>query len=244
MSADLINAERVFARLLPRLFRGTAAGALAELMQNAQRAGASRFDIATDGRDDGTCRVVFADDGRGIAGDTARARLLRVADSDWPAEGVREVAVATHGGTLALDARRWFGDDDPADGAAYRAGWRARLAPAPEADDARGCRITVVADAAFAEAIRRALPSRLPVPSPYGGVADYAGHYPSAGYGDLLAVRLDGAAVDTTLPAALALADAPVAGTYLGCPARLDLPQHGERPRLVVNWYGQVVIHH
>lgn len=263
MTADLINTDAVFAQFLPRLFRGTAATALAELLQNAQRAGASRFDVAIENLEDGTCRVVFADDGRGIVGDAAWARLLRVADSDWPAEvldaqkpmgvgfyallaaeGVREVSVASRGGTLALDARRWFGRDDPAAGADYRAGWRDRLSPPSSDGDAGGCRIVVVADAAFAADIRRALPPRLPEPSWYSGVADYAGRYPAAGYGDLLAVRLDGEAVDTNLPDALALADAPVAGTYLGCPARLDLPRHGERPRLVVNWYGQLLIHH
>lgn len=259
---DLINAERVFAQLLPRLFRGTAAGALAELLQNAQRAGASTVDIATEEFADGTCRVVCADDGRGIAGDAAWARLLRVADSDWPAEvldaqkpmgvgfyallaaeGVREVVVASQGGTLALDARRWYGRDDLADGAAYRAGWRARLHPPVEPDRGSFCRIAITADAAFADAIRRALPRHLLEPTPYACVADYGGQYPAAGYGDLLAVRLDGEPVDTALPRALALAEAPVEGTYLGCPARLDLPKQGERCRLVVNWYGQVVIH-
>jgi hypothetical protein len=125
-----VNEDRVIANAMPLLFQ-KGWPVIAELVQNAQRAGSTQVRIRRSPED--ACLIV-EDDGEGIADIDALIRLFIVGESGFsdakvaqqrPAgmgfyallAGAKKVKVASQFGSLMVESRKWF----------HHAGYRDRL---------------------------------------------------------------------------------------------------------------------
>ncbi len=133
--ATMINEDNLF-KTLRRTFANALSEMLGEVLQNSQRAGATRVEIATSAGKEQSI-VTIEDDGRGIADWRA---LLVVAQSDFDRavmedqapmgvgfgsvlayDGIASVGIASGGRSLHIETGRWWEDR------AYREGWEGRL---------------------------------------------------------------------------------------------------------------------
>lgn len=237
----LVHPERIFG-VVQRLYTGHPDEILGEMLQNAQRAGASSFDVRIE--DD---LVKFSDNGKGIEGDLEGFRtLLSIADSHYSPEveaeqapmgvgfysllsnqDVRQVRVDSAGKSLTIDTRRWFTDH------AYRRNWTDLIAPS---SIRTGMVIEVVCGEKFRFEINRLFKPEWSRPLMTSGLP------PWAGYGNFLAIRLN----DTLLPAELPefLKLQPLLETeYLGNRLTIGFSPDSNHPHAgsYVNWFGQLV---
>lgn len=239
MTDLLINPERLRASLR-RLFSNDWNEIAGELLQNAQRACASRIAFRTT-----ETGFTAHDDGHGVRGGIDGVHtLLSLGDSAFAhpaiadqhplglgvhallaAEGVQQVSFASGSLAVTIDAARWWSDT------AYVAAWRELVTPlaAPVA----GLRISVTCAPAVTAALVREL--RRPVSALDERSA------PQHGYDDLLSVTLDGERLDTAVPAWL-LPQPIVETSYLGCRLTVGASRASYRAFGLVNWYGQLII--
>jgi hypothetical protein len=220
LDAGLINPDAVRASL-PRLFSGSWSEILDELLQNAQRAGATLVTI-----EDQLDRLVFQDDGCGLDGTLESFRLLlSIGDSGWEEsvqeqsplglglhallahDDVRTVTLESGGRKIVLDAKRWWHDKD------YYTAWPKLL---QDSSVKRGFRVE-------AQRPREVHSTSL-------GMQTRAD-----GYRDLLRIRYNGALLAPAVPDA---ANYQIC-SYLG--NAVWLPKTGACSGTRINWYGQYV---
>jgi len=120
-----VNEDRVIANAMPLLFQ-KGWPVIAELVQNAQRAGSSQVCITRD-IEEGTLRI--EDDGEGMGDIQELIPLFVVGESDYdnpqvmqqrPAgmgfyallSSAREVTITSQFGTLTVDSEKWFHDPE------------------------------------------------------------------------------------------------------------------------------------
>lgn len=128
----LVHPDRLFG-VVQRLFTGSVEEVLGELLQNAQRSGATEVDIRID-----QDRMVFSDNGTGLKKGLEGFRtLLAIADSNYRPEveatqspmgvgfyallshpGISQVDIQSGGRAMAIDTARWFSDSQ------YRNAWK------------------------------------------------------------------------------------------------------------------------
>ncbi len=133
--ATMMNEDNLF-KTLRRTFANALSEMLGEVLQNSQRAGATRVEIATSAGKEQSI-VTIEDDGRGIADWRA---LLVVAQSDFDRavmedqapmgvgfgsvlayDSIASVGIASGGRSLHIETGRGWEDR------AYREGWEGRL---------------------------------------------------------------------------------------------------------------------
>lgn len=255
---SLINEERLWGSLR-RFFDGSVAEVLAELLQNSQRATAGApperrvVEIAIPPPGPGPHAIAYRDRGHGIAGIDGLRALLTVADSAFedPAvaldqhplglgfyslvarAGVSGIELRSGALAFALDTARWWSD------AAYRAGWRERVATLPDDEATDGFALRIACD----EPTRAAFAAALPTLLPHGYDPRWQPSlrpWPAVGYAGVLDIRVDGAPVVVETPPALALPGAAVVAEYRGCAARVAFAD--DMGFLTVNWYGQTIV--
>jgi len=249
--ATMINEDNLF-KTLRRTFANALSEMLGEVLQNSQRAGATRVEIATSAGKEQSI-VTIEDDGRGIADWRA---LLVVAQSDFDRavmedqapmgvgfgsvlayDGIASVGIASGGRSLHIETGRWWEDR------AYREGWEGRL---EAVDMPTGTRLTLTGATGLAGAVARAF-----IPDRYDTEKAVA-----RGYQGILTVTVDGreAPVDVLPANALTEADTPydklvtdIVDDYEGNLVRIRIgnakPRGYHSTGLVANWYGQLVKH-
>lgn len=233
--ADLVNPHRI-RHTIRRLFSGSVAEILSELLQNSQRAGARTVTVtARDGN------FTFEDDGHGITGLGGFHTLLRLADSgyDNPAvsdqdpmgvgvnsllasDRVTAVTVASGGTAVDIDTARWWSDPE------YFETWadRVRVSDFP----ARGLALSASVSGEFVREVSKWL-------STAGLSWHDDGRRPARGYDGILDVTFNGEPVDTSLPFQLTHAEVDIVGEYEGCP--VSISAGGNYSAIV--WYGQII---
>lgn len=249
----IVNETRLPATV-KRLFRNSVYEIVGELLQNAQRAGASRIDFIFD-RDSKTIRV--RDDGSGIAPDAAAwARVLRMADSFYqnPAvepnqnpmglgllslfalEAARKISINSNGKIARLDVERLWESGD------YWASWTNLIedAPAPPVD---GFEITVEYDEPDDAQSYNQLAHKFEYALTKAGDG-YGRHAAARGYDGFLEIYLDGSRVDASLPAECVRSgdDLLLDTTYESNRLRIGQSARGFGCcHAHVVWYGQII---
>ena len=236
--------EKKIGSVIKRLFTGNTTELLQEILQNAQRAGATVLEIETNIAD-GT--VVFRDNGTGLADNAGTAEqflpVLTIARSSYEnaqvemqncmgigfysllaKEGVSRVEIASHNLALDLETKSlWeqntsFWDD-----------WREEVTAT---DFAGGFRLTVAAETAIITEIEQILREE----SPKGKYQQFKS--PARGYFDIMKITLNGAEVETTNPAKVDKYDLDIAElTFRG--EKLTVGYNDTESASIVNWYGQ-----
>ena len=242
----LINAERFFRSGIKRLFSGTPWESLNELMQNAQRSGATWVGFSFPAPD--TC--VVEDNGHGLVhGEEDMRRLLEFSTSGFADPAVEQnqepfgmglyaliVNERITGITFwsfslleraflafALDTRRWLNDRE------YRETWvqRVQRHHAPREGE-RGFRLTLTGTPQFIEEVRACLLDTAAGRRVRGcGVDDSCwiqnSMSPACGYADLLQVIVDGETIDTSLPLTVLIQEPQIVDAYQGNEIRISL---------------------
>lgn len=234
--SDLVN-PRGIRHTVRRLFTGSIAEILGELLQNSQRAAATSVSIEAGG--DG---FAFEDDGHGLAGLGGFYKLLRLAESGYENPSVAEqdpmgvginallasdqvsrVTIASGGIEVDLDTARWWTEPE------YYETWADRVSLSDF--DARGLRIKAISTEGFIKAVVGALTYS----NPHSRMSDPP--CPARGYQGILDVKLNGESVDTSLPARFEHGRTDVTAEYEGCPVSICAGQTAS----AINWYGQVI---
>ncbi len=252
-SRRMINEQAIFASLVTRLFSGSVHELLCELLQNSQRAGASRLSI--DFPDAEHC--VLSDNGHGLlpSRDLEGLRaLLVLAESLYLQESVaanqhpmgvglyalianaqvRELRIRSNGLAFALETRRWLAEQD------YRESWRERVEVEQGAE--HGFHLTITGTPSLMQELRACLLNDGNTPRTmkrYEWVRTAMS--PACGYADLLEVTLDGETLAPQLPIFLTLPKAEIVDHYQGNIVRISPFCPGEAG-VCVNWYGQIVV--
>jgi len=266
----LVNQALLFRKVLPRLYKGTVWEFLRELFLNSFRAGASNVDLAI--LDSG--RFTYRDDGHGLAGVQGLFDLLCIANSSWEDGGVEPnqqpigmgfYSLIVHplvrrlrieSGTVVFDIdTRLLLDDEQ-----YQNSWVERVEKRP-AGTAPGFYLLVEGDEGLTDEVAAQL--RSPSPEPYDYWVRDTTFGPARGYTGLLSIRLNGVAVETSLPYWFVLQRAEIVDVYQGNPIRIALsetdiekpeppefalsyyepytPSDGDRAGLRLLWYGQPI---
>jgi hypothetical protein len=247
---SMVDEQELFTRVVRRLFDGTVRELLGEVLQNCQRAGATRVDITF------PCatRCVIGDNGSGLSGFSDLDKLLRLAASHYDNELVEEnqapagvgfyalivhtqvhmLRVESNGIALTIETQRWLGDK------VYRDSWPKRVERLSSTEEKKGTCLTIDGEELFMVEIRSLLNASLPHwVSNFSRLSQHLG--PARGYEGILDIRLDGHAVPTQLPEWITLPDAEIVESYQGNVIRIKLARGGG-PQLVALWYGQVIV--
>lgn len=265
-TTSMINQQKFFRNVLPRLFRGTAREIVIELLQNAQRAGGTRIDFAFSSPT--TC--VISDDGHGLVNGIEDLRtLLILADSHYQDEqveeqqapmglglyalivheGVQQLHIQSNGLSLDIDTRRWLHDS------VYLESWEERVQPVQEAvldaidvikvdhqEQHAGFHLQITGSEDLIKNLRAVLLCGNPHFEFENSEFLAESYNPVTGFQDLLDIFLDGQQVRIEGAEEVSLPDAEIITTYQGNEVRISLLG---RPGgcLVVNWYGQLIFH-
>jgi hypothetical protein len=252
---DLINQDAA-RRVLRGMFNDSVPGVVAELLQNAQRAGATRVEFATSG-EGGSYAVSYRDDGHGLLGgmDGLHA-FLKLAETffenpdvyDQQPMGVgiysllahpdiQSVVVRSGGLALEVDTQRWWVEPG------YSKTWFDRvLESSAEADP--GLRLNITCNASFAKALKDCLPPYRPQALEAEGRVREVLNFPAVGYEGILSVSLDGTPVYTGIPRRIRIPESILNFEFRGSMVRaswVDPEGGGATPSSVVNWYGQLI---
>lgn len=233
--------------VIKRLFSGEMSEIIGEILQNAQRAGATRLEVLSDTAS-GT--LIITDNGSGLVQDAGTVEqflpLMTVALSSYERREVaaqapmgvglfsllahrevREIEVASKNLALTLPTREVWEND------AFWNNWQRCVAPS---DFAGGFRIIVKASEGFAEHFANHLRG---VSTPGSGDLPYF-YSPARGYRDLLEIYVDGEAVDTSNPKNAEKFDLEIADTeYEGNRLKIGFVDFTEPS--TVNWFGQII---
>lgn len=240
-----------FGSVMKRFFTGHTAEILGEILQNAQRAGASAIDFNID-RQAGV--LTITDDGTGLTNESGTAQqflpVVTIARSDYQNTDVAEqspmgvglfsivahsqvseMIIASNRLEIALPSDKIWED-------AFWENWERHVA---ECDFDRGFRIVIKAAPEFAEHAENLLQGiRTPRTN-----ESYEITSPARGYEDFLTVRVNGEAVDTSVPEKVKKFDFVIAETeFDGAPLTVGYARDnhfGTNRRSYVNWYGQIV---
>lgn len=247
-----INVD-VFFQAIRRMFDGSPRTILSELLQNAQRAGATEVHVTTT-----TDTVVYHDNGGGLTdGPEGVIELLRLGESRYndprvaleqkpmgmgfyallANDQVTAVTVQSNAIEFSLDPAQWWAST------AHRQDWLRRYK-----DTARnatvsytpGFTLRIACTPAFATAVAELLPELISD----AGVRDYPYSPPYPAEGAHLAITCNGRPVATAVRRRYALPEAPITFTYQGNPVRVALDPHWPGTRADacwINWYGQAV---
>lgn len=236
--SELINSDRVRSSIR-RLFQNDIGECLSELLQNSQRARATKVEIIT-----GEEGFTYRDDGHGLLGGVAGFHtLLKIAESSFDNEtmadqdpmglgihallahdAIRQVTFASGGHRLSLDTRRWWTDHD------YYTHWFRQLEKLPE--PVGGFELVVSADVKLVEQLKQAFTN-----STY----PFRRTGPAEGYEGYLEITLDGAKIDTRLPRWAKIEKPIIETTYHGSRLTIGFDcEYGSR-NSSINWYGQVI---
>lgn len=233
--------------VVKRLFTGSMKEMLGEILQNAQRAGASRIEFLTDAAS-GT--IIITDDGCGLVKNAGTADqflpLITIALSGYEnakvadqspmgigifsvlaQEKVRVAEVASNHLTLTLPTEAVWTDEN------FWTNWETLV---EESDFGTGFRLIIKAENSFVTHLENHLQG-LTTP----GQAECPGFdSPARGYADLLEITLNGAAVDATNPKKTEKFDIVIADTeFQGSSIRIGFV--GSPELSAVNWYGQII---
>lgn len=236
--ATVVNEERVRSSI-KRIFSNSMKEVLGEIFQNSQRAGARRVVITT--RANG---FSVSDDGSGISGIQGFHALLKIAESQYEApsveadqkpmgvgllsllsfEKVSRVTFISGDLELEVDTNRWFEDER------YYRAWFKRLKSS--ARRVQGLTIAVECP----EEVVKQLKDTLKATDSYREAS------PAQGYGGILEIDLDGAAVETRLPRWARITRTLVETEYLGSRLVIGFTDDGTIYRSsTVNWFGQLI---
>lgn len=239
-----------FGKVVKRLFTGSTAEILGEILQNAQRAGAKAMDFAID---QATGVLTVTDDGDGLIKNAGAAEqflpVITIAQSEYENKdvadqdpmGVGIFSVLAHSAVSAMSiasnnleltlpsAEVWTAE--------FWNDWQKRIAAS---EFGKGFRLVIRATPDFAEHAANLLRGiRTPrLNDPHEVVS------PARGYEDLLLVRLNGAAVDTSVPAKVKDFDFIVSETeFDGSRLTIGYKREcfGTSRQSFVNWYGQLI---
>ncbi len=245
MSSELVNPNGVF-EIVRRIFSGTSREVAAELVQNAQRAGAKLLEVFFWG-EDRNFEIEFRDSGHGIGygeDDLLEGfrKLLSIGSSGFTDqvqmnqhpmgvgfysllthEGVTKVRIESGGKKLALDVQRWFTETE------YRSDWRHLIENGGWRIRGGGTSISFEAKEPVRKSFRNAFePIYLPTSETV-----------VSGYKGVMRVELNGIAQKVETPDALKPQSVFINTRYQGNKVRIGLP--GYRGENRVNWYGQLV---
>src|SRR5579884_3918628 len=202
--SDLVNTAAFFRGTLRRFFTQRPREVLEELLQNSQRARASRIDFCFP---EPTLCVV-SDNGSGLEGLAGLHALLSVCDSTYDdplvalhqspvgmglyalfaLDGVKEVEIRSNGVEFTLDVARWFDDEQ------HRKSWFGRATEQSDYTGSKGFTLYIRATDVLIGEFRSLLLGEKS--SDYGRPI----LSPARGYANILEVYVDGAWQDTTLP--------------------------------------------
>jgi hypothetical protein len=245
----LINEDRIRATL-KRMFSNSLGEVFGELLQNSQRAGATKVTI-TNNDDAENFGFVYQDNGHGLVhGVDSLHTLLKLADSHFEDARVADqhpmglgfhsllawnqvVSVVIESGDLSLgiDAKAWWEDPEH-----YKL-WHERLVTLDE--PVKGLRLRVFTTNSVAASLEFAFPSTLD-----GVQGSSVTQHPAIGYSGILEVELDNVPVLTTPPASKGYVPEPILETtFKGNRLLVGIPpgRNGLEDRSLVNWYGQLV---
>lgn len=245
----LINAQKT-GQLIRRLFDGSDKTLIGELLQNAQRAGASRIDFNF-----GTDHFTISDNGSGLCvvpdPTVGFNALLRVAESLYTDpevqtnqrpmgvginallgnEAVQTVTFRSNGYRVKLNLDAWWQVIDETNT------WTQLIEPDPTPCD--GFTIEVRCTSKLVESIQKSLTKFEP------NIAVYTLNLgPCQGYAGLLDIYHNGNSLkqqsqEPTIPAACLQ----FSRVYQECPVTFYLTHHcGDYGRVLVNWYGQLIL--
>lgn len=241
--SNLVNADRLRSSI-KRLFHNEINELISEVLQNSQRACATRVDITTTDNS-----FIIEDNGHGLIGGVEGFHtLLKLAESsfdnntieDQDPMGLGIVSLLTHdqinqvtfsSGTLQLtiDTKRWWNDPD------YYKVWYERLVTIKQ--PIAGLRITAHCPPELARSIESAL-------KPNDAFYTYSDEFyksasPAQGYESILSITLNSMPVRTSLPAWTKAEDPLISTTYLG--SKLTIGYNHSRRSSSVLWYGQLI---
>lgn len=248
---SLIVNEKRLPATIKRLFKNSVSEIVGELLQNAQRAGASEIHFNLD-REAQT--IIVRDDGSGIFSDTESwSRVLRMADSFYSnvqveanqkpmgvgllslfaLDAVKSVSISSLGKKATVQTDLLWESED------YWATWTDLITDAPETIS--GFELTVKYEEPEATFSYNRLAHKFEYALTKFG--DSGGFAPPRGYQDFLKIFLDGKAVDTTLPAECAPegCDLLYDGFYENNRLRIGQSANPYRTYAFVVWYGQII---
>lgn len=248
---SLIVNETKLPATVKRLFKNSVAEIVAELLQNAQRAGAKEIHFQLDRE---THTIIVRDDGSGVSPDAAKwSRLLRIADSFYTNEqveanqkpmgvgllslfaldSVKSVSISSRGKRAIIEtASLWESED-------CWATWTDLIMDAPET--VNGFELTVKYDEPETVASYNRLAHKFEYALTKFG--DGGGFAPPRGYENFLKIFLNGKAIDATLPAECVPAgdDLLYDGFYENNRLRIGQSASPYRAYAYVVWYGQII---
>ena len=242
----LVNTDRIRSSI-KRLFHNNVAETICELMQNAQRAGATNvaIKITPDG-------FSVSDDGHGLMnGIDGFHTLLKIAESqfdnptidDQDPMGVGIVSLLTHDAVeevtfssgklrLSVTTSKWWDDRE------YYSTWFKRIRklrnPVPGLSIYVRCKPQMIAD------LRKALEGKDSV-SMFSSDTIFDVSSPAQGYDGILNITLDGKPVRTSLPA-WARFKPLVTTTYKGSTLTIGYDPDAVSRRSSLRWYGQLIL--
>jgi len=227
-----------------RMFTGETSELISELLQNAQRAEATRIDFDTKWLD-GKIIVNVRDNGIGVF-PTIEAwhRVLSLGDNGWSEDviinqnpmgiGIHAVLAQSHvekvtmrsrGVTVEIDTNRWWEDET------YYENWRSLLhfsdtAKVFEEEDTPGFELEYVSSESKLQAAYT---------SAFHG-SEIGGRGVAEGYQNYLLVFHDGDVVKTRVNDSARITEPLATTKYADCELRI-----GDRSSGTVNWYGQLI---
>ncbi len=240
----LMNENGMFS-VIRRLYTGDFGETVGELIQNAQRAGASRFEIVSTlgGGDQGS--IEFRDNGRGLSRMDDEnpvegfRKFLAIGESGFDEQvmrnqnpmgvgfysllcqpGVNQITITSGGFSLTVDAARWCSDPE------YREDWRDSVKTAEAGDFGKGVSVQATVESALVHRVEKMFAGQ---------------NHPATGYEDLLEVVLNSQKLDCAFHNRMDSRNVLIETTFEGNQLRIGCAGRSDGPWLVVNWYGQIV---
>ena len=250
-NTSLIVNEKRLPATIKRLFRGTVYEIVGELLQNAQRAGASEIYFRLDRE---AKLITVCDNGSGILSDSESwSKLLRMADSFYrnetveknqkpmglgllslfALEAVETIRISSRRKTVLIDAKKLWEIDG------YWANWTKLIEKFPDRKDGFELIISYQEPETISSFEQLANKFEIALTK----VVDSGGYAAPRGYENYLRVFLNGKAVDTSIPAKCVPAGANliIDTAYEGNRLRIGQSLHDFSDHGYVVWYGQII---
>lgn len=233
--------------MVKRLFTGNVSQIIAEIIQNAARAGARRLEFTTSSNEpDGVAhKLCVRDDGTGVInGIDGWHTMLSIADSAYKDKNVSmqdclgvglhslfasaqvyKVTIRSQGKMIEIDTALWWADSD------YYSTWSQRLMANERETGTSGLELEIDCDSKFIESAIRSLTATEERSISWHDL-------PARGYEGVIEITLNNEPVDTSILARFYHRPESMLweGDYLG--NRLKI---GHGPRSCINWYGQAI---